>query len=170
MLLKTPSGPLEGVMMDIVTDLTESTVLAYSGILIIVDRLTMMTIYLLCQKDINSPELPRLFFEHVIMKRSFPPNIVTDCRTQFTSRFWTWVCCHLSTDHQLSTSFNPPPDGLSDRQHQTKKQYLQAFCNSALDNWVQLWQLADFPYNVAIHTFTRITPCWVKYHYHLRKP
>jgi len=87
MPLEIPSWPWEGVTMDFFTDLPESMASGYTGILIIVDRLTKMAIYLPCQKDINSPELARLFFEHVICKRGVPDNIVTNHGTLFTSRF-----------------------------------------------------------------------------------
>jgi hypothetical protein len=71
--------------MDFVTDLPESMASGYTGILVIVDRLTKMAIDLVCRKDINLPELARHFFEHVICKRGVPDNIVTDRSTQFTS-------------------------------------------------------------------------------------
>jgi len=110
MPLKTPSRPWEGVRMDFVTDLPESTASGYSGILVIVVRLTKMAIDLPCWKDIDSPELDRLFFEHVFCKRDIPDNIVTDRGTHFTSRFWSWVCSHFSNDHGLSTAFHPQTD------------------------------------------------------------
>jgi hypothetical protein len=99
MPLETPSHPWEGVRMDFVTDFPESTASGYTGILVIMDRLTKMAIYLPWRNAIDSPELARLFFEHVICKRGVPDNIVTDRGTHFTSRFWTRVCSHLSTDH-----------------------------------------------------------------------
>jgi hypothetical protein len=46
------------------------------------DQLTKMAIYILCQKDIDSPELAQLFLEHVIYKCGVPDNLVTDCGTQ----------------------------------------------------------------------------------------
>jgi hypothetical protein len=125
-----------------------------------------MAIYLLCRKDIDSPELARLCFEHVICKRGVPDNIVTDRGTQFTSRFWTRVCSHFSTDHRLSTAFHPQTDGQTESQNQTMEQYLQAFCNYEQDNWVELLPLAELACNNAIHASTRMTPFWAKYHYH----
>ena len=122
MPLETPSRPWEGVTIDFVTDLPESTASGYTRILVIVDRLTKMAIYLLCRKDIASPELARLFFEHVICKRDVPDNIVLDRGTQFTSRFWMRVCSHLGTDHCLSTAFHPQTDGQTERQNQTMEQ------------------------------------------------
>jgi len=119
MPLEIPSRPWEGVTMDFVTDLPKSTASSYTGILVIVDRMTKMAINLPCREDSDSPELARLIFEHVICKRGVPGNIVTDCGTQFTSRFWTRVCSHLSTEHWLSTAFHPQTDGQTESQNQT---------------------------------------------------
>jgi len=166
MLLEIPSRPWEGVTMDFVTDLPESTASGYTEILVIVDRLTEMAIYLPCRKDIDSPELARPFFEHVICKGGVADKIVTDRSTQFTSRFWTRVCSHWSTDNRLSTAFHPQTDGQTERQNQTMGQYLRAFCNYEQDNSVELLPLADFAYNNAIHASTRMTPFWANYQYH----
>jgi transposase InsO family protein len=166
MPLEIPSRPWEGVTMDFVTDLPESMALGYTGIHVIVDQLTKMAISLPCWKDSDSPELARLIFDHVICKCGVPDNIVTDRGTQFTSRFWTRVCSHLSTDHRRSTAIHPQTDGQTERQNQTMEQYLRAFCNYERDNWVELLRLAEFAYNNAIHTSTRMTPFWANYHYH----
>ena len=166
MPLETPSRPWEGVTMDFITNLPDSTASGYTGILVIVDRLTQMAIYLPCRKDIDSPEVAWLSFEHVICKRGVPDNIVTDRGTQFTSRFWIQVCSHLSTDHRLSTAFHLQTDGQTERQNQMIERYLRAFCNYEQDNWVELLPLAKFAYNNAIHASTRMTPFWANYHYH----
>jgi len=166
MPLTPPSRPWEGVTMDFIMDLPESTASGYTGILVIVDRLTQMAIYLPCRKDIDSPELSRMFFEHVICIRSVPDNIVTDRGNEFTSRFWNRVCSHLSINHRLSTAFHPQTNGQTERQNQTVEQYLRAFSNYEQDNWVELLPLAEFAYNNSVHHSTRMTPFWANYHHH----
>jgi len=89
MPLEAPSWPWRGVTLDLVANLPESTASGYTRIHVIRNRRTKMAIYLPCRKDVDSPELARLFVEHVIGKPGIPDNIVTDCGTQFTSRFWT---------------------------------------------------------------------------------
>jgi hypothetical protein len=64
--------------MDFVTDLRESTASAYTGILVVVDRLTKIAIYLPWRKDVDFPELASKFFEVFICKHGVPSNIVTD--------------------------------------------------------------------------------------------
>ena len=107
--------------MDLVTDHPESITSGETGISIIVDQMTKVAIYLPCRKDIDSPELARIFFEHVICKRGVPDNITTDCGKEFTSRFWDRVCFHLSINHRLSTAFPPQTDGQTERQNETKE-------------------------------------------------
>ena len=165
-LLQLRSRPWEGVKMDFVTDLPESTASKYTGILVIVDRLTKMATYLPYRKDIDSPELARMFFEHVICKRGVPDNIVTDRGKEFTSRFWNRVCSHLSINYRLSTAFHPQTNGQTERLNQTMQQYLGAFCNYEQDNWVELLLLAEFAYNNSIHHSTCMTPFWANYHYY----
>jgi hypothetical protein len=93
-----------------------------------------MAIYLPCRKDIDSPELARMFFKHVSCKHGVSNNIVTASRTQFTCRFLTQLYSHMSIVHQLSTAFHLQTDGQTERQKQTMEQYLRAFCNYEQDN------------------------------------
>ena len=164
MPLPPPLHPWEGITTDFITDLPESTDSGFTGMAVIVDRLTKMAIYLPCRKDIDSPELTRMFFEHVICKHGVPDNNITDRGTQFTSRCWARVCSNLSINHRLSTAFHPQTDGQTERKNQTMEQYLRAFCNYELDNWVELLPLAEFAYNNSLHASTRMTPFWALYH------
>jgi len=104
-----------------------------------------------------------MFFEHVICKHGVPDKIITNRGTQFTSRFWTRVCSHLSINHRPSTAFHPQTDGQMERQNQTMEQYLRAFCNQEQDNWVELLPLPEFAYNNSMHASTRMTPFWALY-------
>jgi hypothetical protein len=152
--------------MDFVTDRPESTASAYTGILVVVDRLTKMAIYLPCRKDVDSPEPARMFFEEVICKHGVPSNVVTDRGFQFTSRFWNRVCSHLSIDHELLTTFHPQTDGQTEQQNQLMEQYLRALATYEQDNWVDVLPLAEFAYNNSAHVTTRLTPFFTNYGYH----
>jgi transposase InsO family protein len=99
----------------------------------------------------DSQELARMFFEHVICKLGVPDSIVTDRGKEFTSRCWNRVCSHLSINRRLSTAFHPQTDGQTERQNQTMEQYLRAFSNYEQDIWVELLPLAEFAYNNSVH-------------------
>ena len=97
--------------------------------MVIVDCVTKMAIYLTSRKDIDSPEIARMFFEHMICKQGVPDNFTTHHGKEFTSRFSERVCCHLSINHRLSTAYHPQTDGRTERQNQMMEAYLPAFCN-----------------------------------------
>jgi len=166
MPLLPPSRPWEGLTMDFVTNLPESTASGYTGIFVIVDRLTKMTIYLPCRKDINSPELARMFIENVICKSGVRDNITTDRGKEFTSGSWDRVCSRLSINHRLSTTFHSQTDSQTEWQNHTMEQYLRAFCNYEQDNWVELLPLAEFAFNNCINHFMLMTPVRANYNYH----
>jgi len=105
-----------------------------------------------------------MFFEHVTCKHGVLDSIITDHATQFTSRFWTRVCSHLSINHRLSTAFHPQTNGQTERQNQTMEKYLRAFCICEQDNWVELLPLAEFAYNNSMHASMRMTPFWAFFH------
>jgi RNase H-like domain found in reverse transcriptase/Reverse transcriptase (RNA-dependent DNA polymerase)/Integrase zinc binding domain/Chromo (CHRromatin Organisation MOdifier) domain/Integrase core domain len=166
MPIPPPERPWSGLAMDFVTDLPESTDSQYTSILVVVDRFTKMATYIPCRKDIDSPELARLFFERVICRHGVPDDIITDRGSQFTSRFWNRVCSYLSMDHRRSTAFHPQTDGQTERQNQTMEQYLRAYVNYEQDNWAMLLPLAEFAYNNTIHQSTRMTPFFANYGFH----
>lgn len=58
--------PWKGLTMDLVTDLPVSMASGYTGILVFVDCLTEMATDLPCRRDIYSPELAQMLFQHVI--------------------------------------------------------------------------------------------------------
>jgi len=166
-LLPPPYNLSDGITIDYVTDLQESTMSGYMDILVIVNRITKMAIYLCYPKDINSPELAHILLEHLIGKCGLPNNIVTDRGMQFTCRLRTWICFHMRINNQLSTALHPQIDGQSKRQTQTMEQYPQAFSNYEQENWAKLLLLMEFAYNNSVHASTRMTPFWASYH---RKP
>jgi len=87
--------------MNFVTAMEESTASGYTGILVIVDHLTIMAIYHPCRKDIDYSEVARMFFDHVICKQGVPDNITTDRGKEFTSLFRDRLCSHLIINHRL---------------------------------------------------------------------
>jgi len=158
--LPPPHQPGEGVTTDFVNTLPESMALAYNRSLVIVDQLPEMAIYLPCRKDIHSPELAGMFFEHVICKQGVLDNIITEHGTQFTRPFCNRVCSHMSINHCLLTAFHPKTDVQPERQNQTMEQYLRAFCNYKPENWVELLPFAEFAYNNSVNASTRMTLFW----------
>jgi hypothetical protein len=108
--LSLHSRPWAKLTTNFVTNMPESTASGYTRILVIVDSMTKIAIYLPCWKDIDYPELARMFFEHVIRKHGVPDNISTPRSNEFTSWFWDSVFSPLSINHHLWTAFHPQTD------------------------------------------------------------
>ena len=150
--------------MHFIMDHPQSTTTRYTGTLLIIDPSTKVAIYLNCRKAINSPELVRMFSEHVICKYGVPDTIVTDRGEEFPSRSCNRVPSHINIYHRLSTAFCPQTDGQTERHYQIMEQYLPAFPNYEQDDWVELLPLPECAYNYSVHHSTRMTPFWANYH------
>jgi len=130
------------------------------------NQLSMISIYIPCRKDLNSPEMARLFFEYIMFNLNNPDTIVTDQCIQQTSRFCFRVCSDLWTDHQFSTGFHPLQDGQNDTQSQTMELYFRDFDSQEPENLAQILPLDEWDYNHVVHKSMRITPFLANLNYH----
>ena len=64
----------------------------------------------------------------------------------------------LGVDLSLSTAYHPRTDGQTERLNQILEQYLRCYVNYLQDNWLELLHFAEFAYNNAEHSQTKMTP------------
>jgi hypothetical protein len=76
-----PSQPFELVTMDFIPKLPECE--GYDNILVIVDKLTKYTIFILTTTAITERETAKLFFQHVISQYGIPRQIISNRDTQW---------------------------------------------------------------------------------------
>ena len=95
--------------MDFIEGLPPSD--GHDSILVVVDRLTKMSIFIPTHKTLTSPQLARLFIQHVFAKHGVPIDIVSDRGRHFISRFWADLCSALGIQSNLSTAYHPETDG-----------------------------------------------------------
>ena len=69
----------------------------------------------------------RLFINHIYSKHGLPDTLVTDCGTQFTSRFWNTIADLLNVESKFSTSYHPQTDGQTEIVNQWLDQYLRLY-------------------------------------------
>ena len=60
----------------------------YDSIWVIVDRLTKVAHFIPVKTTYNGPKLAELYMEKIVCLHRILKKIVSDWRTQFTSRFW----------------------------------------------------------------------------------
>ena len=94
--------------MGFVTDLSESTAVAWTWILPIINCWTKMSIDLPWRYGIACPALPPVLFNDVICECSVPDNITTNHCKEFTSQLSMIGTMHSTVMYRLLTAFHPP--------------------------------------------------------------
>jgi len=77
----------------------------YDSILIIVDRLTKYTHFILYKETYTAEQLARIVIDRLICYYGIPSSFVTDRDKLFTSNYWKTLIASIGIRHKLSTSF-----------------------------------------------------------------
>ena len=147
--------------MDLIEQLPDSD--GYSAILVVVDRLSKMSLFIPTTNSVTAEEIARLFVQHVFSKHGVPSDVISDRGSEFTSHFWKSLGTLLDMKLNFSTAFHPQTDGQTERTNQTLEQYLRLYCNYRQSNWAELLPLAEFSYNNSTHSATQVTPFFANY-------
>ena len=154
--LPVPDRPWSSISMDLIETLPLSN--GFDSILVIVDRLTKMSLFIPTHTSMTAPDLAQLYLQHVFSKHGCPDTIISDRGSEFTSSFWRSLCQLLGIKQSLSTAFRPQTDGQTERTNQTLEQYLRIYTDYQQSNWSQLLPLAEFAYNNSEHEAIKTTP------------
>ena len=147
--------------MDFITDLPESG--GHDAILVVVDRLTKMSHFIPCRKDIKAKQFAILFLKEIFRLHGLPQDIITDQGSIFTSDMWKEITTKLNIERRLSTAFHPQTDGQTERTNGILEQYLRAYINYQPDNWTEYLPFAEFAYNNGLQETIKTTPFYVNY-------
>ena len=150
--------------MDFITDLPESE--TNNAILVVIDRLTRMSHFIPCRKDMNTKQFKMLFINNPYRLHRLPADITTDRDMLFTSELWNETTKQLQIKRKMSTAFHPQTDGQTERTNVILEQYLQAYVNYEQDNWTQLLPLAESVYNNSKQETIKHTLFFENYGYH----
>ena len=74
------------ISLDFITNISISC--TFDSILMVVDQLTKMTHFILCNKTITKERTTKLFIDHIYRYHSQSEDIVSDRGPQFISKFW----------------------------------------------------------------------------------
>ena len=153
--LEVPYTPWSHISMDFIVDLPN--VNGYTIIWVVVDRFSKMA-HFIPLKSTQTSELVKAFIQYIWKYHGLPVNIVSDRDPTFTSRFWMALMRALEVDLSLSTAYHLRSDGQTERLNQILEQYLRCFSNYLQDNWLELLHFAEFAYNNAEHSVTKMSP------------
>jgi len=158
---KAPDRPWKSMAMDFITDLPKSEV--YDTILVVIDRLTRMSHFIRCSKDLDAQQFTNLFMKEIVRLHRLPHEIITDRGTLFTSDLWNETTGKLGIERRLRTAFHTQTDGQTERTNAILEQYLRAYINYQQDDWCCYLPLAEFAYNNGYQETIKNTPFFANY-------
>ena len=164
--LEVPELPWQHISMDFIEPLPISE--GYDSILVVVDRLTKMSVFLPTKKTLTSPKMADLLIREIFTRHGLPRSIVSDRGSKFIAKFWQSVTDKLRIKLNLSTAFHPETDGQTERVNQSVEHYLRVFTSYNQDDWSTILGQASFAYNNTYHTATKLTPFFANFGYHPR--
>jgi hypothetical protein len=88
------------------------------SIWVIIDRLTKVVHFILVKTTFGGATLARIYLKEIVRLHGIPRRIVSDKRTQFTSKFWLSVQQAMGTKLDFSTAYHP---SQMDRQKESTK-------------------------------------------------
>src|SRR4051794_10289260 len=113
--------------MDFIEQLPTSY--GFTAILIVVDRMSKMSLFILCNDTITSQELAKLFVLHVFSKHGVPSHVTSDRGSEFISAFFRSLGEALDMKLHFTSGYHPQADGQTERMNQTLEQYLRMYTN-----------------------------------------
>jgi len=139
--------------MDFIEHLLPSA--GYTAILVIVERLTKQSIFILTYNTITSAQLAELFVLYVFSKHSVLEHVMSDRGSEFVSHFFRSLGKALDMNLHFTSGYHPEGDDQTEQVNQTLEQYLCCYCNYQQDNWSTLLPIAEFAYNNALISLLR---------------
>jgi ferritin len=90
----------------------------------------------------NAPQLARLFLDTIYRHHGLHHTLISDRDPKFTSTFWQIIFNSMQTELNISSSYHPLTDGLTERTHRTTEQTLRSFVHQQHHDWLKCLSLA----------------------------
>src|SRR5882724_10853470 len=126
----------------------------HDTILVVVCHLTKMALFIPIFCDIDAEDLARIFLSQVFAKHGTPTDIVSNRGKHFISCFWQSLCQLLDIKANLLTTYHPETNGQTEQVNQILEHFLWVYINYQQDDWVNFLPLAEFAYNITLHSAT----------------
>ena len=135
---KPSTTPWDDVTMDFITKLPKSkdpsTEIVYDSILVMVNKLTKYTHFVLYKETFTAEQLANTVIDRLVRYHGLPRIFLTNRGSVFISKFWNILITRLGIKHKLSTIYYPETDGQTERMNQTLEVYLRHYVNYRQDN------------------------------------
>ena len=154
------------LMVDFITKLP--VVAGKDAILVVCDRLSKMTHFVVTTEGTLAEGLVRLFRDNVWKLHGLPESVVSDRGPQFTAELMKELNRMLGIETRLPTAFYPQTDRQMERMNQELEQYLRFFVDHRQKDWPEWLASAEFVVNNKAHMATKVLPFIANYGKELR--
>jgi hypothetical protein len=161
--LPIPQGMWKDLTMDFIEGLPKSE--GFSVILVVVDRLTKYSHFILVKRPYTASTIAKLFMENIVKLHGIPTSIVTDIDAIFVSNFWKEFFTSYKIDLKYTAAYYPQTDGQSERVNQCLEMYLRCVVHASPKEWKSWLWLAELWYNTSLHASLGSTPFKALYGY-----
>jgi len=138
----------------------------YDTILGVIDRLTKMSHFIPCSKNLDAWKFANVFMKEIFPLHGLPHDIITDRVTLYSSDLWKETTAKLEIERKLSTAFHPQTDGHTERTNAILEHYLRAEINHQQDKWCGYLPLAEFAYTNGYQESIKNTHFFANYGIH----
>ena len=111
--------------------------------------------FLPCNTTITGEGVAFLYLKHLFPWFRVPSKVISDRDPHFTSHFAQALTTKLGIGRNISTTFHPQTDGLTEQKNQWVEQYLQLYTLVRQDDWDAWLPIATFVHNQWPNTTTK---------------
>jgi hypothetical protein len=153
--LQVPEWKWKEIAMDFIVGLPR-TQSGYDSIWVIMDRLTKVAHFIPLKTTYSGPQLAELYMSRIVCLHGASKKIVSDRRTQFTSRFWERLHEALDTQLHFSSAYHPQTNEQTKRVNQILEDMLRACALQYGRSWEKRY--AEFSYNNSDQESLKMAP------------
>jgi hypothetical protein len=157
------------ISMDFIVGLP-LTACKFDLIWVIVNRLSKSAHFIPIHTNYNVQKYARIYIAHVLCLHEVLKMIISDCGSQFITRFWEQLHVSLGTRLIHSSAYHLQTDGPTKRVNQILEDILRACVLEHQGSWDQNLPWAKFLYNNSYQERLKMTPFEVLYGRRCRTP
>ena len=154
--LEVPTRPWQHVSYDMITGYPEDK--GNNAILVIVDSFSKYGVFVACSKSANAKKVAELFLDNWWKRFGLPEKVISDRGTVFNNKFTRDLYKRLGIKPHFSSAYHPESDGQTERVNQPIEHFLRIYAGIEQDSWSRWLPMAEFSYNNAVHSATRMSP------------
>jgi len=127
----------------------------YDSILVVCDRFSKMSHFMVITEKIMVERLVRLFRDNMWKLHGLLKSVILDRGPQFVTRLIRELNKMLGIETKLSTAYHPQTDRQTEWINQELEQYLRMYVNHRQNNWSEWLATTEFVFNNKVHTATK---------------